>query len=511
MKTFPKSLPSLREVQAEIKRRQKIKCETDHLAFTSYFFKARTGMDFRINWHHHLISEIIEDVIQGKKKNVVINVSPGSSKTETVVVNLIARGLALNPWCRFLHLSYADDLAMLNSSTAKDLVLSEEYQEFWPLQVAADAKAKHRWNVLLPNGKKAGGVYAVSLGGQVTGFRAGHMMEGFNGCILIDDPLKVEDAYSKTKRDAANRKLIATVKSRKANPDTPIVVIMQRLAEQDPTGFIKAGGLTGDWDFIEIPALMSPDYIDALPDHLKEMIDTSEHDEDGRVSYWPYKEPLKDLLELEKADKYVFTGQYQQRPSPIGGGLIKGAWFSRYTVAPKITYRVIFADTAQKTKEANDYSVFECWGKGEDGKIYLLDMRRGKWEAPDLRRTALEFWKKHLATKSPVIGPLRALKVEDKSSGTGLIQDLKRGPESIPVRGVERNTDKLTRVMDVVSYIEAGLVCIPEDQPWVSDFIAECESFTADDSHAHDDQIDPMCDAITDMLAAKPKGILDVL
>ena len=75
---------------------------------------------------------------------------------------------------------------------------------------------------------------------------------------------------------------------------------------------------------------------------------------------------------------------------------------------------------------------------------------------------------------------------------------------------MERNKDKLTRVMDAVSFIDAGFVVLPEEAPFVSDFMVECEAFTADDSHAHDDQIDPMCDAIMDMLAAKPRAIFDI-
>lgn len=478
----------------------KAKCENDHLFFTRYFFKHRQGIKFRVNWHHHLISDTVQRVIDGELKNVVINVPPGSSKTEIVAINLMARGLAINPRARFLHISYSDDLALLNSGTAKEIVQSDEFQALWPLKVADDAKSKKRWNVEV-DGKTAGGVYAVSLGGQITGFRAGHMTEGWQGAIIIDDPLKVEDAYSKTKRNAANRKLVSTVKSRKANPDTPIIVIMQRLAEEDPTGFIKAQKVPGDWVFINIPALIDDEYVDALPEKYRDLIDSETRDEQGRYSYWPYKEPLPDLLELETKDRYVFSGQYQQRPSPLGGDIIKGQFFGRYTVVPPLRFRKILADTAQKTAERNDYSVFECWGAGEDGRIYLLDLIRGKWPAPELKRRAIAFWNKHKDVGEHA-SPLRQLLVEDKSSGTGLIQDI-QASGSIPVKGIQRTTDKLTRVMDVVSYIESGLVWIPEAAPWTNDFVSECESFTADDTHAHDDQIDPMCDAINDMLVRK--------
>ncbi|MCP1120099.1 phage terminase large subunit [Robbsia andropogonis] len=506
------SLPNLKAIQAERLRRLRIKLEADHLEFTKYFFRIRQGIDFRVNWHHLYIAEIVEKVIRGEIKNVVINVSPGSSKTEEVVINLIARGLALNVRARFLHISYSDGLAVLNSETAREVVRSPEYQELWPRKIAGDADSKKRWNVE-DKGKKAGGVYATSLGGQITGFRAGHMAPGWQGAIIIDDPLKVEDAYSKTNRDKANRKILSTVKSRKANPDTPIIVIMQRLAEEDPTGFIKAGKVPGEWTFIEIPALITDAYVAGLPEHIRPLVDGSERDEDGRFSYWPYKEPLHDLLASEKADAYVFNGQYMQRPAPLGGGIIQSGKFLRYGALPQLQYRKIFADTAQKTAERNDYSVFECWGLGYDKRIYLIDMIRGKWKAPDLKQRAIDFWNKHAAigADDPGGAVLRQMKVEDKSSGTGLIQDI-QADGGIPIEGIERVKDKLTRVMDVVSHIDSGNVAIPVDSPWVSDFVAECDSFTADDTHMHDDQIDPMVDAINDMLGgAKSLSIWEKL
>lgn len=470
-----------------------------------------------MNWHHRLIADVVQDVIEGKRKNVVINVSPGSSKTEIVVINFIARGLALNPHARFLHLSYSDDLALLNSQTARDIITSDEYQALWPLKISDDTKSKKRWNVEV-EGKLAGGVYATSLAGQITGFRAGHMTPGFQGCIIIDDPLKPEDAFSKTKLNAANRKLLTTVKSRKANPETPIILIMQRIAEQDPTGFIKTGNLGNDWSHVVIPSIIDNAYVKELNEKYQKLIQKSA---EARFSYWPYKEPIDELLQMERGEgsdqtgsrisRHVFTSQYQQNPVSIGGNIIRGEWFLRHTVLPKIKYRKMFADTAQKIAERNDYSVFICFGLGDDGKLYMIDMIRGKWEAPELKKRAIAFWGKHSDTgvyTAEKFGQLRQLMVEDKSSGTGLIQDLKLSNQ-IPIKPVIRKSggmiDKLSRVMDVVSYIEVGLVSIPESASFTNDFVSECEAFTADDSHAHDDQIDPLCDAIVDMLASGNK------
>jgi predicted phage terminase large subunit-like protein len=501
--------------RAIIKRR----CERDHLFFTRYFFKIRFGSKFKVNWHHRLISREVDKVITGQTQNLIINISPGSSKTELVIINLMARGLAINPRARFIHLSYSDDLALLNSQTARDIVGLEEYQTMWPRKLSVDTKSKKRWNIVF-NDKHSGGVYATSINGQVAGFRAGHMSEGFMGAILIDDPIKPEDGFSKHKIDLANRKLISTVKSRKANPKTPIIVVMQRVAENDPTGFIENGGLPGLWKIIKIPALLDEETVQRDFKEFQEDIDKSEIDDQGRFSYWEYKEPVKELASMEKGDgkdqtgnqvsRFVFSSQWQQRPRAVGGNLIHGDQFVRYRKLPIINYRKIFADTAQKTAERNDRSVFECWGRGDDGKIYLLDLIKGKWEAPELLRRARSFWTKHKSSEFENLGQLREIKIEDKSSGTGLIQtlgipDKASNSPAIPIKAIPRTKDKLTRVLDMMPYIEAGLVCIPEDAPFVSDFLDECEAFTADDTHEYDDQIDACLDAIDDMLSSNNK------
>lgn len=494
------------------------KCEQNHLFFSRYFFKPREGAKFIVNWHHVLICDTVQRVIDGELKNVVINVPPGSSKTELVSINLMARGLALNPMARFLHISYSDDLALLNSETAKSIIESEEYQQLWQLSIAKDAKAKKRWNVVR-DGKKAGSVYAVSLGGQITGFRAGRMAEGFHGAIIIDDPLKPADATSKVKRLSANRSLINTVKSRKANPNTPIIVIMQRVAEEDPTGFIQQGGLGGEWEYVSIPAIIDDEYVAKLDEEYRDLVDSSVRDENGRFSYWEYKEPISELVEMEKGlgesddgqkmSRHVFAGQYMQRPAPEGGDIIKGEWFGRYKLLPKLKWRAVYADTAQKTAEHNDFSVFLHAGLGVDGNIYILDIVRKKVDAVGLESMACDYYEKWRKFDKLEPVKLRYFSIEDKASGTGLIQQLK-SRHKIPVKAQQRNTDKYSRVMDVQAHIQIGNVCIPEASSWVADFVTECESFTADDTHAHDDQVDTLVDCINDMLI-KPRGMLDLL
>lgn len=230
-------------------------------------------------------------------------------------------------------------------------------------------------------------------------------------------------------------------------------------------------------------------------------------DEKGRFSYWPYKEPIEDLIKMEEGNfqdkegsrmsRFVFAGQYGQNPTAIGGNILHGEDLVRVpsNLIPKIKSRFVTVDTAQKTKQRNDFSVFSLWGETEDNRLVLLDMLRGKWEAPELLKRSIAFWKKHTADQSSQ-GVLRYMYIEDKSSGTGLIQTLKAAPYFIPVKEIQRNIDKYTRCLNVQPYVEAKCIIVPEDAPWLSDFILELEAFTADDSHAHDDQVDTMFDAI---------------
>jgi predicted phage terminase large subunit-like protein len=234
----------------------------------------------------------------------------------------------------------------------------------------------------------------------------------------------------------------------------------------------------------------------------------AEEDEKHRLKGDPLFPELKskEFLELRKKTMIdsSWASLYQQRPKVVGGYIIKGDKFVRYAVLPQLTYRCIFADTAQKTAERNDYSVFECWGLGKDGKIYLIDLVRGKWTAPELKQRAIDFWVKHKNEpfNSFNYGALRGMRVEDKSSGTGLVQEIKLNKTlAIPISGIPRNKDKYTRALDCVDYIESGFVCIPENAPFVADFVTECEEFSADDSHRHDDQVDPLFDAIDEMLS----------
>ena len=445
---------------------------TDLLTFIRTMFQARKGTDIKRNWHQDAICNALERVVIGDCKRLIINVPPRSGKTELAVINFIAWCMGNFPDSEFIHASYSKRLATANAYAVRAIMQHERYLEvFGHTSLSGDSRAKDEFRTA-----QGGIVYATGAEGTITGYGAGKMRADFGGAIIIDDPHKAGEANSPTMRQNVLDWFATTMESRKNSRDTAIIVIMQRLHESDLSGWLLDGGNGEDWEHLNIPALT-----------------------EDEKSFWPEQFGLDTLHRIRDTNGYVFAGQYLQRPAPIGGGIFKDEWWQYYKVLPKIKYRAIYADTAQKTKEQNDYSVFQCWGMGEDGRIYLIDMVRGKWEAPELLVIAKAFWDKHKA-EPRIMGTLRQFKVEDKASGTGLIQQLKQ--KKVPVVGIPRSIDKASRAMDAAPHVQAGNVVLPEESEWLSDILNEATSFP---NASHDDTLDPLMDAVSDMLIEKQR------
>lgn len=440
-------------------------------------------MEFIEGAHHRVIGKTLDRVLRGEISRLIITLPPGYTKTEMAVVNFIAKGFQINPAARFIHATFSDDLARENSDKIKTLIELPEFGELRPVTIKTDTKAKDRWKT-----DQGGGMLAKAAGGPITGFRAGYMDKtAFTGALVVDDPLKPDDAFSPTKRAAVNKRATNTFRSRLAHDGVPIVAIMQRLHGEDFAGHLLTGG-TGDmWHHLDFPVL-----IDNAADYPKEWTHgiPIEHDlPDGPL--WAEKHSTEEI-QILKADSYTFASQYMQRPVSIEGALFDMAGFHWWSELPPIEYYLMFADTAQKTGERNDYSVFQLWGKAREGGAYLVDQVRGKWEAPDLEKAAKVFWSKH-RTKN-----VRGLKVEDKVSGTGLIQSLHR--QGIPVTGIKRDRDKYTRGLDAAPWVSTGMVHLPKNAEWTPALRYELQTFDGLGT-GHDDQVDPLMDAIAEILA----------
>lgn len=460
------------------------------------------GSRFLVGPHHKVIGKALDDVLLGLRSRLLITVPPGYTKTEEAVIAFIARGMAKTGGkAKFIHASFNGELVNENSVAVKDVIALEAYREMYPgIMPRDDADAKGLWKT--PVG---GGMLAKPAGGPITGFRAGTMEPGFTGALVIDDPLKPDDALFEIKRKAVNSRWHSTFKSRLAVESVPVVVIMQRLHPQDFAGYLLTGGAGCRWDHLWLPVLI--DKAAKYPSEWTHGDPIAHGLPDGPL--WEAKHTLAQIEELQgtagdPVAAYHFAAQYMQRPTLLEGNLFKSGWLIPYKWddLPPIEYRIITADTAQKVGTKNDYTVFQEWGLGRDGRAYLLDQVRGKFEAPELISTALVFWRRCADRPTNTMGTLRYMGVEDKVSGTGLIQTLKR--ERIAVQPIERGVerDKYTRAMDVVSFFANGLVRVPEADaaPWVGSWCAEVLAFTGK-GDAHDDQVDPTVDAVKTLLA----------
>jgi predicted phage terminase large subunit-like protein len=479
-----RALPTLDAARAERIRRERIANPPGLLEFANAMHEARTGAPLKAAPHQAVICDSLERVAGGECKRLIINVPPRSGKTDLAVVGFMAWSMGRWPDAEFIHASYSAELATLNASKTRDLMQHERFAAFFGApSFNAGSRAKDHFRTT-----QGGQVYASGAGGTITGFGAGKMRAGFGGAIVIDDPHKADEAQSRTMRQNVVNWFRNTVESRKNSPHTPIIVIMQRHHVADLSGWLLAGGNGEQWEAVVIPAL------DA-----------------AGVSFWPEQFPPEYLAAIQAGAQvdgvdgtgaYVFASQYQQRPQVLGGNIVKGEWFPTCRDLPRLEYRNIYADTASKTGTANDYSVFQCWGRSSDRRAYLIDQIRGKWAAPELERRALAFVRKHAEMDEDQFGLLRYLKIEEASSGIGLIQSAGQ-KNLIAVQGIKRTKDKFSRLYDALPAMQSGRVVLPEDAPFLSDWLAEAEAMTADDTHAHDDQIDPALDAISDMVTLK--------
>ncbi|TKY81028.1 phage terminase large subunit [Pectobacterium polonicum] len=513
----------------------KSKSEKSFLNFTRIWFEMLQGDRLLVNWHHKMMASKIDDLVAGRlqPRNLIINVPPGGTKTEFVSVhlpayiNMLVQTEKLRRF-RNLNISFADTLVKRNSRRTRDIIASPEYQSLWPCKFGVNQAEE--WQVINARGRTIGETVSRSSGGQITGGRGGYPGPDFSGFVCLDDYNKPEDMFSGTKRENANRLLVNTIRSRRGDKSkdhpSPFVSIQQRLHTNDATGFMLSGGMGVDFHHVTIPALVSEEYIDSLPEPWRSLcwfsVKKTESVVVGGVrywSYWPVNEYVGDLMRLWERDEYTFLSQYMQRPRALTGGLIDTDWFKRYTHLPQLTHRAVYVDTnSGKVEDFNDYTVFTLVGVGIDGNLYIIDSVRGKWDPEDLLKTAIELWEKWRPFDRKRPAPLRHMGIEDKQAGQGLITTLKKR-KSLPVLEIPRGAgqNKLIRCLNTVPQIKTGTVFIPAlltddgqrvDQvyyadgtvaartDWVMPALAECADFSADDSHKNDDILDTFMDAI---------------
>jgi predicted phage terminase large subunit-like protein len=488
--------------------------ETSPLAFTALWFNVSQVDSFRPNWHHHYYNWAAQRLLDGDSVTMCINIPPGGTKTEFWSIHFPAYCMVKLPRVRILNTSYSKDLATENSERTRSLFRSSEFSEFYPFEFGKDKVDD--WT-LERKGKRIHQLFSRPSGGQITGVRGGYMGNGFTGYVMADDWDKIDDLFSEAKRKKSHMRLINTLRSRRAHTGTPFVFIQQRGHVDDSTAFLLSGGMgLRVCTHITIPAMIDQDYIDSLPPDIAERCKRSICNSEqvgGYWSYWPEKESIHDLIALRSAHPYTFTSQYMQSPESLDGGIFSADDFVYFgdinegadIPEPEVyDYRIITVDTAQKTNTWNDWTVFAEWGVRND-HIHLLSYQRARMKADQLRRDFSSFVKSSHLRNSTKNGNLRNVYVEDKSSGTGLIQEVD-GKLPIRITPVQRNTDKLTRAMDVQAHHIAKKVALRYGAAENYEFVSEVASFSHDDSHKHDDQTDVMIDALFEVFVSNGTG-----
>lgn len=441
-------------------------------------------------WQAEMAAELqafYEDLKAGRRPRLVIQAPPQHGKSE-IIVDFIGWLSGKNPDCRTIYASFSERLGIRANLRLQRMLDSERYKQVFPgttlnaSNVVTISAQSLRNREILEFVGRAGFFRNTTVRGSVTG-------EGLD-LGVIDDPIKGrEEANSETIRNKTWDWLNDDFMTR-FSEEAGLLIILTRWHIDDPVGRLRAADPS--LRVLSYPAIATAD---------------EPHRKAGEPLF-PEHKSLAFLLGRKRLMRpESWESLYQQNPVIEGGNLFKPDQLKRHTygMPPPTVRRFVFADTAQKTKEQNDYSVFQVWGLGADGIAYLLDQVRGKYEAPELEAMARAIWAKHRAADIKHRGHLAAMKVEDKVSGTGLIQSLRRPPNPIPVLPITRGSaDKYTRALDALPAIAAGLVSIPGDAPFTLDLISELAAFP---NGVHDDQVDPLVDAVCELVGTPMTGI----
>lgn len=448
-------------------------CLLSVLNFTRYFFQVRFKRNFVIGDHHRQISKILDGVFSGKVTKVIINIAPRYGKTELAVKNFIAMGLALNPKAKFIHLSYSDDLVRDNSSEIQSILLEPAYQRLF--DAAPTSANSKKWYT-----KQGGGLYAVSSAGQVTGFGAGLVdveeeeksideftsfipSEEFGGAIVIDDPIKPDDALSVVMREKVNNKFDSTIRNRVNSRKTPIVIIGQRVHEEDLCGFLLKNE-PGEWTVLSLPCI---------------------YEENGEEkALWPFKHTLDELKKLRDINSFVFDTQYQQESKPLTG-LMYEQGFKEYEIIPagqKI--RKAYIDTAD---EGTDYLCSVVYDEMPHG-IYIIDVL--------YTQKPMEFTEPATAqqlTKHKVVNAL----IESNNGGRGFARAVEKqcremGNNSTKIKWFHQSENKAVRIFTQSAAVQ-NLCLMPKgwDKMWPG-FYKSLTSYMKVGRNDHDDAEDAL-------------------
>ena len=444
-------------------------CALLHGDFRAFLRKAFPwvcgGAPLAWNWHLDAIAHQLNRIAKGDNRHLLVTMPPRNLKSITISVAWVAWMLGRDPRLNFVCVSYSNELSAKLARDCLALMQSAWYRELFPATVIS---AK-RTAISDFETTAGGGRLATSITGTLTG-RGGDI-------IVIDDPIKPDEAHSETSRNNVNHWFQSTLASRLNDKGTgAVVVVMQRLHQYDLAGMlIELGG----WYELSLPAIATEDAVIPLcggRNHLRRIDDVLHPERESRA-----------ILEHQRfmMGSIDFDAQYQQQPIPADGNLIKAEWLVTYEAGfdPSAHggHIVQSWDTASKEGALNDWSV--CITALEyRGRVWLIDVFRARLTFPNLKAKVISLARQYRA---------RTLLVEDAASGTQLLQTLwAEEPSGVP-RPIARRpeADKHSRMAGVSGQIAGGQLLLPPDAPWLAGFKTELLGFPF---ARHDDQADAL-------------------
>lgn len=464
---------------------------SDLFTFHRFMFEKRTGREFMLSRpdgnesHFKTVCRALEDAFYLRSTRLVINIAPGWAKSE-LCKSFICWCFAHYPDCKFLYISHSFELATLHTASIKQTMCMPIYRSLFGIDIRRDSSAKDAFMTT-----ENGAVYAFGSRGGIVGYDAGLPgLNRFSGCVIIDDVHKPDEVHSDTIREHVKRNYFGTIERRPRAPNVPIILIGQRLHEDDLIAHLLGGADGQVWKKVIIKAL----------------------DDSGNAVY-PEVNPKAQLLLMREKQPYVFASQYQQDPMPAGGGLFQRTWFPLLDETPNILATFATCDSAETIKEYNDATVFSFWGIYNisfNGAIiddmfglHWIDCREMRIEPRDLESEFLDFWtgcmRYHVKPKFAAI--------EKKSTGVTLVSVLKNVP-GLRIIDVERSgsiNSKTNRFIEMQPYIANGQVSLPANGKHTKMCIDHMAKITANDVHKFDDIADTVYDSIKIALIDKFK------
>lgn len=441
------------------------------------FASVAGGAVLRWNWHLDAIAHELDLVQQGANRNLVVTMPPRNLKSITISVAWVAWMLGQDPRLNFVCVSYSSELALKMARDCLHIMQSYWYRELFPQTIISQRRsAVHDFETT-----RGGGRLATSVTGTLTG-RGGDI-------IIVDDPIKPQEAYSKVTRDNVNDWFRMTLASRLDDKENgAMVLVMQRLHQDDPAGRLIE---TGQWHELSLPAIA------AEPQDVPLGRGRFYRRREGEVLH-PARESLPALEKLrERMGSIDFNAQYNQRPVPVDGNVIKAEWlrtWARGFDAVRAGGKVVLSfDTASKDGPFSDWSV--CIVAHVDrATVRILDVVRRRLTFPELKATAIRLARQWKATH---------ILIEDAASGTQLLQTLRaEQPDGVvPPISIRPESDKESRLNGATGQIEAGALLLPEDAPWLAEFKSEILAFP---NARHDDQADALSQLMNWVLRTQP-------